>query len=457
MQRHARLLFFERVPFMGVELLDLIDDYRIACYGRSPEFDLLRRAWPVLANVPDLSDRPANDEAVRQLLSDRAFVENLTADTSDAVGICFYMDQTIADAFRHIRLKTALADYRIQHDLGSKANLGRICAAARVPINESIVIQSAGDPIQQFARCSKNLGLPFIAQGAFGVSGEDTGLIDEPEQLRRFCGGVAGEIRASRFIPNMIPLSLQVCVSGSNGLIRGPYLQLVGLPQLSSNPFQFCGNDTGQSLLEPSARAGAVDIARRLVRYSAEAGYAGILGIDLLWDLSRNAFYVQELNTRLVGLTRLLTGAQKDLGFRPDLLEHLSLFGHLQFSAKAQALDSSDEHLLNGDYSQLLVFSEGPTRVVNSDVAPGIYKFEGGELQFRRPELFLERLAGDEVMFAYTLPKGQYAGPGSLLARILLKRSVVRSDVFALDSLAVSLVCATRSVFLDPGCRRGPH
>ncbi len=442
---------------MGVELLDLIDDYRIACYGGSPEFDLLMKAWPVFANVPGDTDRPANDEAVRRLLSDHEFVENLTAGSSDAIGLCFYMDQAIADAFRHIRLKTALPNYGIQHGLGSKTNLARICAGAQVPINESVIIQSAGDPVQQFSNCRKELGLPFIVQGHFGVSGEDTALIIELKELRRFCADIGGEIRASRFIPNMIPLSLQLCVSGSNTLIRGPFLQLVGLPQLSSNPFQFCGNDTGQSLLEPDLCAAAVSVARRIGQYTARAGYSGILGIDLLWDLTRDEFYVQELNTRIIGLTRLLSGAQKDLGLRPDLLDHLSLFGNLRFTAKAKALGSSDGHRLGGAYSQLLVFNHGPARVIKNDVAPGIYQIEDQKPRFSRSDLFLERLVGDEVMLAYTLPKDHCAVPGSLLARILLKRSVVCSDRYALDVHAISLVDAIRSLFFDSEICRGTH
>ncbi len=446
-----KVVFFERSPFMAVELLDLLKDFTIASYDEDLAYTFLQERWSLCSyGNTDFSVSEGNDTAVEHMLTNKAFTKRLQMDGSKVMALFFYMNAQINKAANDAGFGLFLPSYEVQERLGSKFHIEDICTKLKLLKNKSITFSSATDSKEAFSRCLSELGLPFVVQGPEGVSGEDTFLIRDVFELDIAAQTLKDGFKAAKFIKHNIPLSVHVCIEKECLVIRGPFIQLIGFPELATSPYQFCGNDTNQSLLTTEIIERVNEISAQVAEYSRSQGYMGILGIDFLWDTDSNEIYLQELNTRFVGLTRLLTGMQKDQNSYPDVLRHLETFGYSNFQDGVEGMDKNKELDLSlHEYAQLIITNTDTIEVVISkDISPGVYQYQNNSLHLTGRSLFLSDIERNDILLAYVAPKMRRVQPRGILARILLKKSTLTHGAYELTPYVRELITSFRKLII---------
>jgi hypothetical protein len=243
---------------------------------------------------------------------------------------------------------------------------------------------------------------------------------------------------------------MQVCISNEESIIRGPFPQILGFKELSSNPFQFSGGDLNQNLLSKKIKNDAIAYSKRLAAYFKNQGFLGIFGIDYLWDLETDECYLQEINSRLVGLTRLLTGIQKKSRIVPDLVKHINTF--LPDEKKYELIDYNQESENNIDCngSQLYIANNTNKPVLISKyLMPGIYQISNGHLVKKKDSFFMEDLDGvDEFLVTYSAYESSRVSPNGILAKILLNDTVIQNNNYSLTNKAKRIISIVRKSIL---------
>lgn len=431
---------------MSVELLDLIQNYQIVCFNDDPTYRLLSAHWDVRSFMnTNFKEEPESDVAAGIMLSDQSFLDHAIDSRRHARVLFFYMNRRMAELVQEARLTLALPEYDLQERVGSKIFLGELSKKLQLPSNEHISFEEIPtDVANLFSRLSSRLGVPFVVQDAQGESGWDTALVYSIDDLEKALGKIHHGLRAARYIKNNIPLSVHVCILNDEIKVRGPWLQIAGFPELSTSPFRFGGNDTNQSLITPEVRVAVDTMTSRISDYMREEGYRGIFGIDFLWDVDTATVYPQEINSRIVGGTRLLTGMQKDQGLLPDLVKHVQQFADVDLSPKAQELRNAELDP-SKEYSQLIIRNTKATQVpVLSRLDPGIYELREGKLCRKSESLCMEDMDAQDILITSCAHTGCTLSPGEAMARMLLKRSVIASNAYELTADAKSLINAIR-------------
>jgi len=436
---------------MAVEFLDLLKEFTIASYDEDLAYKFLQERWPLYSfGNSDFSVGIGNDTAVERMLTKKTFTARLQLDGSKVTALFFYMNAQINKAASDAGFGLLLPPYEIQERLGSKFHIEDICTKLRLLKNKSITFSSETDLKEVFPRCVSELGLPFVIQGPEGVSGEDTFLIKNVSELDIAAQTLKCGFKAAKFIKRNIPLSVHVCIEKEILVVRGPFIQLIGFPELATSPYQFCGNDTNQSLLTTKIIEKVNEISAQVAEYARSQGYMGVLGIDFLWDTESNGIYLQELNTRFTGLTRLLTGMQKDQNNYPDVLRHLETFGYSNFHDGVEDMDKNTElNLSLHEYAQLIITNIDTTEVVISkSISPGVYQYRNNSLYLTGRSLFLSEIEKNDILLAYVTPIGRRVRSGGVLARILLKRSALMHEAYELDPHIKELIISFRQLII---------
>lgn len=440
---NPKVLFFERSPFISVELLDLLNDYQIVCYNDDSTYKLLKRDWNLSSYLnTEFTKELENDKAIEILLNDNRFLDMSIRDKERSKALFSYMNPRINELLKDSGIPMLLPPYKVQEKLGNKLHLPNICKKLNIISNESLIFQNPLEDVSEmYMKCQNSIGSPFVVQGSSGVSGEDTFLISTEKEFRRIIRNLFNGFKATKYIENNISVSVQVCVLDGRVIIRGPFLQLIGFSELTTKPFQFAGNDTNQSLFDQNFVEKVQNISLRIGEYARSEGYKGILGIDYLWDRDANFIYPQELNTRLVGLTRLLTGIQKDQSVFPDLLTHIAAFTTPSFSERCKYLNSNDIGFSQHNYSQIIIYNNLPHNViVSNNIDPSIYQVINGTLQKSKPSLFVHDMEKGEVLISNAAHEGRELYPGGMIARIILKQSAIQDHQYKLNSKVIELV-----------------
>lgn len=446
------IVFFEKYPFMGVELLDLLNsNYYLLSYYDDDCYRMLKNlGHPVLTygstNYFKIID---SDETVATILSDKSYRDKIIKNNiKQTKALFFYMNKEIDRLCQKQKIKMALPSYNIQEKLGNKLFLHNICKRLDVEVNKTMNIHlSDGNLREIYKKCKNELSLPFVLQGSLGVSGEDTFIIKSFNEFTKLCKKFQGSIRASKYLKNVIPLSVHICITTEDILYEGPYIQIIGFEMLTRNPFQFLGNDTNQKMLPEEMKNKVKSSSISLALYAKKLGYRGILGVDFLWDKDSNRVFVQEINSRLVGLTRLLTGIQKEQKIVPHLIRHLN-----EFIPPLSIEGYSDKplNLSKYDYSQLYIANNKDSIVeVKQYLSPGIYKIMNGNLIRTKNSLFLSDMDEDQVLINFSAYKGSKLKTDQLIARIILKETVLKKNDYSLNKNAMNVIALIKSYILN--------
>ena len=283
--------------------------------------------------------------------------------------------------------------------------------------------------------------IPFVLQGSNGVAGEDTFLISNENDFMSALNKVSNEFKVSRYISNNIPVSVHMCITDEEYCLKGPFLQIIGFPELSFSKFQYLGSDTNQSLFDNFFIKKVREMSIALAEYSKNKGYRGIMGIDYLWDKESGVVYPQELNTRFVAPTRLITGIQKEQNIIPDVLKHIGQFVQNVEALKKNDFKEGEIDLNEKNYSQLYIANNltSDVTVVNY-LEPGVYIIDQGKLIKTKSSLFLKDVEKDEILITYTAYLGSILVSGGIIAKIILKKSILNTGKYELNVESKSLI-----------------
>lgn len=437
------ILFFEKTPFMGVELLNLItNNFKLISYFDDNNLKNLKKLdYSVETFSNNNYTIPIDsDKAVYDMLSDERFIRKLTKNKySNNLALLFYMSEKEDIILRKIKMNMALPSYKIQEKIGNKIFLNDICIQLGIEVNKSLTIeQSKRRPSEIFNICSKELGIPFIIQGSLGVSGEDTYKIISEQELINFIPKLENKFKASKFLASNIPVSVHICITKNKIDYEGPYIQIIGFKELAKNPFQFSGNDTNQKIFTEKVKKTIFDLSIKLSEYSKNQGYRGIMGIDFLWVRETNKVFVQEINSRLVGLTRLLTGIQKEQKITPHLIKHINEFSHTFYNTyfKEKAIDLSKH-----DYAQIyLAHNEVSKLTIKRYLLPGIYKIVKNKLIRTKNSFFVSDMDNDEVLINYSAYEGMLLQTDTIISKLIIKKSILQSGKYKLNQELINLI-----------------
>ncbi len=257
--------FVEKTPFMGVELLDLLENYNCVSYNRdSASKSLIKRGFKIIPYQDKKIIKPIDsDRAVIEILKNKKFVKN-NIKLDDTGGLLlFYMDSEINDLVKENDLNLLLPQYNLQQLLGDKLQVSFLTEQLNLPAYKSLNYSSTSkNQKKDFVACAENLGLSFIVQGEQGVSGEDTRLIHEEDEFINF-SKKNKRFKASYYVKKSISISMQICITSNELIIRGPFPQILGFKELSSNLYQYSGGDLNQQIISKKIIEDAIEYSKK--------------------------------------------------------------------------------------------------------------------------------------------------------------------------------------------------
>lgn len=434
---------------MGVELLNcLIKNYSLISYNVDPSYNLLKKSGFFISTYGNhnLTANIDSDIAVATILKDDQYLKALTkTHGDDLMFLFFYMSDEMELLCKKIKIPIALPSYGIQKKLGNKLHIRNICEKLGIETNTSmnINLSKENNLARIYKRCEKKLGIPFIIQGEQGVSGENTIKIINYREFVKTVKKLGGKYRATRYLNQIIPVSVHICITKRRILYEGPYPQIVGFKELTSNPFQFSGNDTNQKMFTEKVKSNINYMSLKLANYAKKSGYRGILGIDFIWNRYTDRIYVQEINSRLVGLTRLITGIQKEQGITPHLIEHLNEFVPI---ANLFRRINKPVNLSKSNYSQIYISNNSNHNIRTKNyLRPGIYRISKKTLIRTKNSLFLSDMNKNEVLINFFAYKGTLLEPGQIISKIILKKSVLNRNKYELSKVSKDLISLIKS------------
>ena len=170
----------------------------------------------------------------------------------------------------------------------------------------------------------------FLAEGAVMLrrsrSSGGAGLvrIDDPSQLA-LAWPEQDEIFVSvaPFIEGGVPTNVSGVVWDDGVTMHAPSVQLIGLPDCTSRPFGYCGNDFGASRdLDESVILQMEAATTKIATWMQTLGFRGAFGVDFLVSGGRALF--TEINPRLQGVTHLACQRSAAADESCVMLEHLA-------------------------------------------------------------------------------------------------------------------------------------
>ncbi len=248
---------------------------------------------------------------------------------------------------------------------------------------------------------------PSRSCGGVGLSRVRT----QPELESEWPGGDEALVSVARFLHPTVPVNIGGVVWDDGVTLHPASVQLIGVPELTSRQFGYCGNDFGAFGALDDDVIDQVDAATRSVgRWLQRHGYRGAFGVDYLVHQGRAIF--TEVNPRFQGSTHLSARISLMRGEPCIMLEHIAALMRLP-APQDRPLRSLAREI--PPLAHMVVHCGG--------VAPR-------RLDLARP---LERLAGFETFLRADLvpPPELELDPGAAACRISV-RDRVTEDGFAL-------------------------
>lgn len=268
-----------------------------------------------------------------------------------------------------------------------------------------------------YHKLKKELGLPFVIKERVGASGRGSYFVRNKKDLMRFKKIIkTGVVITSKYIAGP-SFNINAFV-GKNVQLSQPSLQIIGLPECSSEKFTYCGNDFRSfNAIDKNIKNELYCITKKIGNKIKKKGFSGLFGIDFIYDTKNKILYPLEINPRFQGSTPLLTRYQR-FKKRGRLTE-------LYINSKTIPYNYS----VNASFL-LLHNIHGKKMIIKKSFNSGIYKF-----YFRNRRLSLNYLGNEDSfpknkseMLILGCPKlGAIVEPGAGILRIEFADSVLDS------------------------------
>lgn len=174
---------------------------------------------------------------------------------------------------------------------------------------ETLQYLSEGPVMLRRSRSSGGTGLTRVASGAELAA-------TWPQQEESF-------VSVAPYISDGIPTNVGGVVWHDGVTLHRPSVQLIGIPQCTSRPFGYCGNDFGAIRDQGPQVIDEMDRAtRRIGEWLGSHGFVGAYGVDFLITPEGPLF--TEVNPRMQGVTHLACQLSAAAQESCIMLEHLA-------------------------------------------------------------------------------------------------------------------------------------
>jgi hypothetical protein len=334
------------------------------------------------------------DMVIWKMRSD-AYMSELNA---EPLFFSFMNSTNLAEACIEYGYRELMPDYKLFKDIQDKNRLeefGVDVAHGQIPFLSGKIENLS------YRDISHELGHKFVIQysvnrdGYNSSGGRDTFIIENSTDFRNVQERAYGiPAKISQFIYGT-ELGVNAIATANGTVVCHPYVQAIGIPELTKNESMFCGIDFSMGkTLSPDI----CNQVRKITKYVGERmyakGYKGIFGIDFLCQSDSNNVFVLEVNPRLTGATNMLTFLSHSKGIVPMIAIHLST--HLDCLPEIFSIESYEEQLQELTVGSMLYIRnrEGRTVQALSGPKPGAYTLQSGNLHYAQEAYSCDQLTG---------------------------------------------------------------
>jgi hypothetical protein len=434
------LVCFEDQPFFSVELGDVLPSVRlVSMVENSTSRSLKQRGMNIISYQGVTGNGGA---AFQRMMSDDRFLRSCLAGDPPCV-FSPGMTKLMGQLRRNYGACVAVVKSPLRQRLGNKLRFQTMCRNLGLPHNQTIEFAglTSGEFANAFSAASDRLGLPFVVQSKWGAGGVGTFLIESTADLESHFLSLRDGCRMTRFIPDCIPYSTQGCVGDVCLPVRGPFLQLVGLPELTPDRFQFVGDDTNTAQLSAAQILFTHTATLKIAGHLKAEGFRGLFGVDFLFDPATEALFVQEVNPRPPVVANLVLAIQKDQGRDLDIFEHLTGFEMPPPFSQTGGDGAMDMDIQGRAYAQVdLRNTAGTSVLVPASREPGVFEIEGEGIKRIGSALCLNALEGEQIGVIYFPDGGSTIQPGEMLCRIMLKRQITDTSTSKISGWGKAII-----------------
>jgi hypothetical protein len=171
---------------------------------------------------------------------------------------------------------------------------------------------------------------PVVLRRSHSSGGRGLTLVHDDDELERhWPTEQEAFVSVAPFIDNATPVNVGAVVWDRDVTVHYPSVQLIGIPELTSIPFGFCGSDfAAVSSLSSSAIDEVEQSTRRIGSWMQAHGYRGAFGVDFLVKDDRALF--MEVNPRFQGSTNLSCRISLQMSESCLMTDHLAALMHMR-------------------------------------------------------------------------------------------------------------------------------
>ncbi|HEX8001341.1 MAG TPA: hypothetical protein VF519_01450 [Mycobacteriales bacterium] len=164
---------------------------------------------------------------------------------------------------------------------------------------------------------------PVMLRASRTSGGVGLGLVVDPDDLDAVWPQRRDSYAAvAPYFADAVPVNTAGVVFPDGSVTSAPIsVQLIGVPECTTRPFGYCGNDfAAGAALSATALDGIDTVVRRVGEWLAQERYIGTFGVDLLVDGNRVLF--TELNPRFQGSSALAADIARKCDVPDVYLDH---------------------------------------------------------------------------------------------------------------------------------------
>ena len=309
-----------------------------------------------------------------------------------------------------------------------------------------------------FKSLLKEFSLPFVVRFPYGSSGQFVFIIKDEWEYRDLLEKYEGQIAVFERHIKGFSLNVNAVIvdtsEGSRVVCSFPSVQLTGLPECSSSPSSFCGNDFSAAVdIGKNVLKQVFDVTKRIGDWMAGCGFRGLFGLDMI--IFNEKIYPLEINPRFQNSTALFDTLQFIAGNREKMLFLLHILQFLQYDdieARKQIEKYDISGLLEPVYgAQVILHNLSGREKLKGMCSPGIYKYEESSLKHKRPAAVLtgEERPGEILVTCGVPEKGKTVENNAPLCKVQCLDSVVDSwDKTRLNKAAQTFISNIYKYFL---------
>jgi len=186
-----------------------------------------------------------------------------------------------------------------------------------------------------------------------------------------------GFVAMSPYLEGSIPLNVHGCVFPDGEVtLHAPSLQLIGIPECTTMPFGYCGNDFATVRdLDSRMLDDFESLTRQVGRWLYRNNYKGAFGIDAL--IHEGEVYFTELNPRFQGSSASAAYLDEQLDLPDTYMDQMAAFLGATPRSRPSLRDMARSQPL---FSQVTVHNELAAPVVQEAPAVASPRFDVGRL-----------------------------------------------------------------------------